>query len=77
MNHSEVKSDRRTERATAIRAERRAHILESAIRTFSAKGFVRVRRWHLSNGVNAPEELEAWLPLTVPARARHAPYLPT
>lgn len=39
MNHTEVKSDRRTQRATAIRAERRAHILESAIRAFSAKGY--------------------------------------
>jgi len=36
---TDLKSDGRTERATAIRAERRAHILESAIRTFSAKGY--------------------------------------
>ena len=35
---TDLKADGRTERATAIRAERRAHILESAIRTFSAKG---------------------------------------
>ncbi len=35
----EIKADGRTERATAIRAERRAHILESAIRTFSEKGY--------------------------------------
>jgi AcrR family transcriptional regulator len=39
VNKTEVKVDRRTERATAIRAERRAHILESAIRTFSEKGY--------------------------------------
>lgn len=36
---AEIRADGRTERATAIRAERRAHILESAIRTFSAKGY--------------------------------------
>ena len=39
MNKTEIKADGRTERATAIRTERRAHILESAIRTFSAKGY--------------------------------------
>jgi len=34
----------------------------------AGQGFVRVLQWHLSNGVNAPEELEAWLPLHVGQR---------
>ena len=34
----------------------------------AGEGFVRVLQWHLSNGVNAPEELEAWLPLPVGQR---------
>jgi methionyl-tRNA formyltransferase len=34
----------------------------------AGRDFVRVLQWHLSNGVNAPEELETWLPLTVGKR---------
>lgn len=40
----------------------------NALVVAAGQGFVRVLRWHLSNGVNAPEELEAWLPLTVGKR---------
>ena len=44
------------------------HARGNALVVAAGRGFVRVLRWHLSNGVNAPEELEAWLPLAVGER---------
>jgi methionyl-tRNA formyltransferase len=48
--------------------EKEEHGRGATLVVAAGQGFVRVLRWHLSNGVNAPEELEAWLPLAVGQR---------